>query len=104
MESDTDVKIDALRVDGGAGANDFLLQFQADVLDRPVIRPSLIETTSLGAAYLAGLATGYWKDEKDVIENWKEDKWFYPAIRPADRERLLEGWHKAVKTTLGWAK
>ena len=104
MEKDTNVKIDSLRVDGGACANNFLMQFQADILGRPVIRPSLIETTSLGAAYFAGLATGYWKDEKDVIENWKEDKWFYPQMKPTDRERLLEGWHKAVETTLGWAR
>lgn len=104
MESDTAVKIDSLRVDGGACANDFLMQFQADILGRPVIRPAPIETTSLGAAYFAGLASGYWKDEKDVIDNWKEDKWFYPAMKPSDRERLLDGWHKAVNTTLGWAK
>ena len=93
-----------LKVDGGASANGFLMQFQADILDCKVERPICIETTSLGAAYLAGLAVGYWKSKEDVIDNWQVDKTFLPAMEGEKREQLLAGWQKAVAGTKGWAK
>ena len=100
MADDLGQDLDALKVDGGASANNFLLQFQADILGCEVYRPVCIETTSLGAAYLAGLATGYWKSEEDVLENWQIDKVFRPAMTKEKREALLKGWHEAVKRTL----
>ena len=90
-----------LKVDGGACANNFLMQFQADVLGCPVKRPQCIETTSLGAAYLAGLATGYWKNKEDVVKNWQVEKTFVPEIDQAKRNELLKGWSKAVKCVMG---
>lgn len=101
MEADSGAKLSALRVDGGASANNFLLQFQADMLGSRVQRPACIETTSLGAAYLAGLATGYWKDKGDIIANWQEDRAFAPAADSARREKLLAGWHDAVRRCRG---
>ncbi len=94
----------SLKVDGGACANNFLMQFQADVLDCHVQRPVCIETTSLGAAYLAGLATGYWKNKEDVLENWQIDREFTPSMGEEKRKTLLEGWSKAVDRVRGWAK
>ena len=93
-----------LKVDGGASANDFLMQFQSDILGRPVQRPRCIETTSLGAAYLAGLATGYWNSTDDILENWRIDREFQPSMRDSKRTELLKGWEKAVTCVLGWAK
>ena len=104
MASDLGQELSALRVDGGACANNFLMQFQSDILNRQVLRPECIETTSLGAAYLAGLATGYWESKADVLENWQIDRTFAPAMEESRREELLEGWNKAVERSLGWAK
>ena len=104
MEQDSCIPIRELKVDGGACANDFLMQFQSDILGSRVVRPQCIETTALGAAYLAGLAVGYWESLEDVRRNWAEDRVFEP-IMPADRsEALLKGWHRAVKCALDWTK
>ena len=100
MADDLGQDLDALKVDGGASANNFLLQFQADILGCEVYRPVCIETTSLGAAYLAGLATGYWKSQEDVLDNWQIDRVFRPDMTKEQRETLLYGWHEAVKRTL----
>jgi glycerol kinase len=93
----------ALRVDGGAAANDLLLQLQADVLDVAVERPAVLETTALGAAYLAGLAIGFWPDLESLAANWQLDRRFEPAMPASRRERLLAGWHRAVERSKGWA-
>ena len=94
---------EGLRVDGGACANSFLMQFQADILKQKIIRPSVIETTSLGAAYLAGLAVGYWKDKEDIKKNWQVDRVFEPKMAEDEREMLLKGWKRAVKTVQFWS-
>ncbi len=104
MEQDAGIRLKTLKVDGGACANDFLMQFQADILDTPVERPECIETTALGAAYLAGLAVGYWKNQGDVCENWALQRTFTPKMEQNHREELLSGWKRAVKCALGWAK
>ena len=104
MELDTGKKITSLKVDGGASKNNFLMQFQSDILDTKVLRPSCVETTAMGASYLAGLAVGYWKSKEDVIRNWSIDKEFTSQIDSAKRESELKGWHQAVNSTLGWAK
>lgn len=101
MEADAGTKLSKLRVDGGASANNFLMQFQSDVLAAAVQRPVCVETTSMGAAYLAGLATGFWKDKADIIANWQEDRLFTPAMDGAEREKLLTGWHDAVRRCRG---
>ena len=104
MESDTGHIVKELKVDGGASANDFLMEFQADILGAKIRRPKCIETTALGAAYLAGLAVGYWSSKEDVIKNWAIDKTFEPQIDAAKREEMIKGWNKAVKYAYGWAK
>jgi glycerol kinase len=104
MEKDAGVKLSSLRVDGGASANNFLMQFQADLLDAQVVRPGCIETTALGAAYLAGLATGFWSGVEEVQQNRKTERIFKPEIREENREKMLKGWAKAVKCTFDWAK
>lgn len=104
MQKDAGVKLSSLRTDGGASANDFLMQFQADILEAEVVRPKCIETTALGAAYLAGLATGFWKDAEEVKANWKKEKQFHPSFSAEKREKLLKGWKKAVRCTFEWAK
>ena len=104
MEKDTGLPLSALRADGGASRDAFLLQFQADILDRPVLRPVVRETTALGAACLAGLAVGVWKDREEIRALWKEDARFSPALPAARREELLRGWHKAVGRSLDWAE
>ena len=104
MEEDMGHSISKFKVDGGASENNFLLEFQSNIMNMQVYRPKCIETTSLGAAYLAGLATGYWKNTDDIIANWQIDKVFEPDMAQEEREELLEGWHKAVKCTLGWSK
>lgn len=104
MEGDAGVKLSALRVDGGASANDFLLQTQANISDAPVVRPRCVETTATGAAYLAGLATGFWKDLDSVKKNAKTDMTFVPNIDADKREEMLTGWRKAVKCSFNWAK
>lgn len=104
MTEDLGGSLAALKVDGGASANNFLMQFQSDVLDCEVKRPQCIETTSLGAAYLAGLATGYWKSKEDVLENWQVARVFTPQMQEAQKSKLLAGWKKAVACVRGWAK
>lgn len=104
MERDSGIKIRELRVDGGASANNFLMQFQADLMKCRVIRPKCIETTALGAAYLAGLAVGYWKGREEIRENWALDREFIPAMEETHREALLKGWKRAVRCSFGWAK
>ncbi|HIW21999.1 MAG TPA: glycerol kinase GlpK [Candidatus Dorea intestinavium] len=104
MEQEVHVDLKALRVDGGASKNDFLLQFQADMIGVPVLRPKCVETTALGAAYLAGLQTGYWRDEEDIISNVEVDKIFEPKMDLELRNHKLDRWHKAVTCSLNWAK
>lgn len=104
MAEDMGHPLQTFKVDGGASANNFLLEFQANIMNMPVYRPQCIETTSLGAAYLAGLATGYWKNQEDILSNWQIDRVFQPEMEETMQNRLLEGWHKAVHCTFGWAK
>lgn len=104
MEKDSGIKIPSLRVDGGASANNFLMQTQSDIMDKPVCRPKCVETTAMGAAYLAGLATGYWKDREEVKKNWAIDRIFEPSIETEERQKKIKGWNKAVKYSFGWAK
>ena len=104
MEEDAEVSITGLKVDGGASANDFLMQFQADVLGAIVYRPECIETTALGAAYLAGLATGYYKNREEICENWQLGKEFDAGMNENTREKLLKGWKRAVRCALIWAE
>jgi glycerol kinase len=104
MERDSSVHLSELRVDGGAAANNFLLQTQADILGRDVVRPACLETTALGAAYLAGLATGFWKDRTEVTQNWREERRFIPQMPAAQREDLYAGWLRAIERAKGWAR
>ncbi len=103
MEEDAEVSIAGLKVDGGASANDFLMQFQADILGGTVYRPKCIETTALGAAYLAGLATGYFTSREEIAENWQLEREFTHKMGDNTRERLLKGWKKAIRCALFWA-
>lgn len=102
MEQDTGIAIENLRVDGGASANNFLMQFQADILGGDVLRPECIETTALGAAYLAGLATGYWENKEEIKKNWRLSRRFVPKMNDTVRVKKLSGWDKAVKCALMW--
>ena len=104
MEKDSGIHLKTLKVDGGACANDFLMQFQADILNVQVARPECIETTALGAAYLAGLSVGVWKNQEDVCENWALQRTFCPDMAQEYREELLKGWKRAVRCSFGWAK
>lgn len=104
MKADSGILLSALKVDGGASANNFLMQAQADVSQAPVHRPNCVETTAMGAAYLAGLAVGYWKDKEDVKKNWTIDRIFHPQIAKETRQKMLSGWKKAVRYAHGWAK
>ena len=104
MKADSGIDLAALNVDGGASANNFLMQTQADISGCRVNRPSCVETTAMGAAYLAGIAVGYWKDKEDVIANTSLDRTFTPAISAEERETRIKGWKKAVKCSFGWAK
>ncbi len=104
MKEDIGYELSSLQVDGGACANNFLMQFQADITAKPVRRPECIETTSLGAAYLAGLAAGYWSDTDDIIENLKTDREFTPSMNQDKRTKLLAGWKKAVRCVLEWSR
>jgi glycerol kinase len=103
MQKDAVLTLTELRVDGGATANNLLMQFQADLLGVPVVRPKVLETTALGAAYLAGLAVGYWKDAGDVAANWQVDRRFEPAMPRARAMELVAGWEKAVGRAKAWA-
>ena len=104
MEADSGIKLSELKVDGGAAANNYLVQTQADISGAPVLRPKCVETTAMGAAYLAGLAVGYWKDQHEICQNWAIDRRFDPEIEDTSRENRIAGWKKAVRCTLGWAK
>lgn len=104
MQADSGIKLEALKVDGGACVNNYLMQTQADIIDAPVLRPTCVETTAMGAAYLAGLAVGYWASKEDVIRNWAVDRTFLPQISQEKREEMLHGWNKAVKCAYGWAE
>ena len=103
MEADSGIKLAALKVDGGACANNYLMQTQSDIINAPVKRPCCVETTAMGAAYLAGLAVGYWKDKDEVRINWAIDRTFEPQIAEEKREEMTAGWEKAVKRSYGWA-
>ena len=104
MESDSGIKLSALKVDGGASMNNFLMQFQADIMNAPVHRPVCVETTAMGAAYLAGLAVGFWQDKDDVKRYWSLDRSFAPDMDDDQRAVELEGWKKAVKAVMSWSK
>lgn len=104
MKADSGIDLAALKVDGGACANNYLMQTQADIINAPVMRPTCVETTAMGAAYLAGLAVGYWPSKEDVIKNWAIDKTFKPQISEDERGERVKGWSKAVKCSYGWAK
>ena len=104
MEADSGIALKELRVDGGASNNDLLMQFQADILDVPVVRPKVTETTALGAAYLAGLATGFWSSTDEIASQWVADKRFEPSMASSNRDALLADWHRAVDRAKGWAK
>ncbi len=104
MEKDTGIPIRELKVDGGASRDRFLMQFQADILDKAVRRPHIRETTALGAAYLAGLAVGVWKSTEEISQSWNCDVTFAPDMEAEKRDALLAGWHKAVGRSQGWAK
>ena len=104
MEEDAGVKINVLKVDGGASKNDFLMQFQADILETEVTRPIITETTALGAAYLAGLAVGYWKDKEEIAKSWYASENFKPKSKKEHIEKLYSGWKKAIKRVSGWEK
>ncbi len=104
MEADSGIALQQLKVDGGAAANGYLVQTQADLSCAPVLRPRCVETTAMGAAYLSGLAVGYWKNTDEIRRNWAVDRRFEPSIAEADRKSRLKGWKKAVKCCEGWAK
>ena len=104
MKADAGIDVRALKVDGGASANNFLMQFQADMIDAPVNRPACVESTAIGAAYLAGLAVGYWKSKEEVMKNQQLDRVFTPSMDSEARETKRKGWNKAVKYAYGWAK
>lgn len=104
MEADSRISLKTLKVDGGASANNYLMQTQADIINAPVNRPQCVETTAMGAAYLAGIAVGYWANKEEVVKNWSIDKTFEPLIREEERASRLKGWNKAVKCSYGWAR
>jgi glycerol kinase len=103
MQKDAGITLSELRVDGGAAANDLLMQFQADVLGVPVVRPKVLETTALGAAYLAGLAVDYWNGDADVVANWRVDRRFEPSMPRERASEMRAAWEKAVERAKGWA-
>jgi glycerol kinase len=103
MEADAGISIAELRVDGGATINNALMQFQSDILNTKVVRPKVTETTALGAAYLAGLAVGYWKDTDDIQQQWQIDKIFSPVMNNKERSELVKGWQRAVNASIAWA-
>jgi glycerol kinase len=104
METDSGISIAELRVDGGATVNNLMMQFQSDILNTKVIRPKIIETTALGAAYLAGLAVGYWKNTDEIRQQWHIEKVFEPDMNENTRNELYKGWLKAVKAAKAWAE
>ena len=104
MEEDSGIHLDSLKVDGGACANNFLMQFQADITNKEVLRPECIETTALGAAYLAGIAVGFWKDKEDIRRNWSLERTFAPSMPQERREAKLKGWKRAVRCAVSYAQ
>jgi glycerol kinase len=102
MEADSGIRESELRVDGGAAANDLLMQFQADVIGIPVVRPRVLETTARGAAYLAGLAVGFWKNRQEIAEQWQVERRFEPAMERDTVNRLRKGWMKALTRAKSW--
>ncbi len=104
MRADSGIELNSLKVDGGASTNNFLMQAQADIIGAPVNKPSCVETTAMGAAYLAGLAVGYWESKDDVKRNWSIARTFEPGIGEEERAKKIKGWNKAVKYAYGWAK
>ncbi len=104
MKSDSGIELTSLKVDGGASANNLLMQMQSDIIGAPVNRPSCVETTAMGAAYLAGLAVGYWDSKDDVIKNWSIDRTFRPEISDEERVSKIKGWNKAVRYAFDWAR
>ena len=104
MKVDSKIELESLKVDGGASQNNLLMQMQSDIINAPVKRPRCVETTAMGAAYLAGLAVGYWKSKEEVIKNWEIDKVFTPQICEENITKKIKGWHKAVGCSYGWAK
>ena len=104
MEADAGITLSRMKVDGGASANNYLMQTQCDIGGAPVIRPSCVETTAMGAAYLAGLAVGYWKDLDEIRRNWTSDRIFAPQITPETRKERLQNWHRAVDCATFWSK
>ena len=103
MQKDAGLSLDHLKVDGGATVNDQLMQFQADLLGVPVLRPMVVETTALGAAYLAGLAVGFWDDITDITDNWALDREFVPKMAQSERDSRYSRWREAVERSRGWA-
>ena len=104
MEADSGIELNSLKVDGGASANNFIMQTQADMIQVPVKRPVCVETTAMGAAYLAGLAVGYWNSKEEIVENWSIDRVFQPEITKEERDKKSKGWKRAVTCACGWAK
>ena len=104
MEADSGIRLAQLKVDGGASANNYLVQTQADISAAPVLRPRCVETTAMGAAYLAGLAVGYWQDLADIRKNWAVDRQFDPAIPEEQRQHRLDDWKRAVNCATAWIK
>lgn len=104
MQADSGIDIKEMRVDGGATVNDTLMQFQADILGIPLIRPKISETTALGAAYLAGLAVGYWSDHNEIKKQWEIDRKFHPQMDPKEAQKLIDDWHDAVERSKSWIK
>ena len=104
MNKDSGVELTALKVDGGMVFNETLMQFQSDILGVPVIRPTVAETTALGAAYAAGLAVGFWEKVEDLRANWGKDKEWHPAMDKETRAKLYKGWKKAVTRTFDWVE
>ena len=104
MELDSGIKLSSLKVDGGASMNNFLMQFQADIMGSPVVRPACVETTAMGAAYLAGLAVGFWQDKDEVKSHWTVEREFTPSMDEDRREKEIQGWQKAVKAVLSWSE
>jgi glycerol kinase len=104
MRANAGLELTELRVDGGAARNDLLMQFQADLLGVPVLRPRITETTALGAAYLAGLAVGLWRSPAELAAHWQLERRFEPGMAADQRAGLLDGWHRAVRHAIGWAR
>jgi glycerol kinase len=101
-QQDSDIENTALKVDGGACRNNFLMQFQADILGVEVLRPKVVDTTARGAAFLAGLATGFWRDRQELLNTFELDRTFSPSISPDTRDKLYKGWKKAVERVKDW--